>query len=205
LVKQQTIILAFVLSALSACNNVDEEARKRMTPEYDTSTGKLKLLKYDSNGDGKVDMTSTMDGARVVAIEIDKDFDGRPDRWEHYDAAQKIEKVGFSRLNDGKEDAWSYADATGAIVRIDVSVKRDGKVQRVERYAQGVLATAEEDTDADGRMDKWETYDGERLAMVAFDTTRRGTPDRRLVYGPNGSARVEVDAKGDGTFVPANR
>jgi hypothetical protein len=36
---------------------------------------------------------------------------------------------------------------------------------------------------------------------VAFDTQHRGAPDRRLVYGSGGSVRVEVDARGDGTFV----
>lgn len=177
-----------------------------MTPVYDKNTGKLQRLQYDSNGDGKIDMTSTMDGARVLLIEIDKDFDGKSDRWEYYGPDQRIEKVGFSRLNDGTEDAWSYSDPAGAITRIEVSVRRDGKVQRIEHYALGRLTTAEEDTDNDGRVDKWETYEnGERLSMVAFDTNKRGTPDRRLVYGPDGSARLEVDDQGDGNFVPAHR
>ena len=64
------------------------------------------------------------------------------------------------------------------------------------------LVRAEEDTDGDGAIDKWETYDGERLASVAFDTEHRGTPDRRLIYGADGSARLEVDAAGDGHFAP---
>ena len=174
-------------------------------PEYDKASGRLQLLKVDSNGDGKTDMVSTMEGSRVITIAIDQDFDGVTDRWEHYDADQRVEKVGFSRLNDGKEDAWSYADQSGAVVRIDVSVRRDGAVQRVERYAHNLIAAAEEDTDGDGRMDKWETYEGERLAMVAFDTAKRGRPDRSLIYEADGRARVEVDARGDGTFVAASR
>ena len=174
-------------------------------PEYDKKTGKLQLLKYDSDGDGKIDTWSYMDGARVVRIEIDKDRDGRIDRWEYYGPDQKIEKVGFSRLNDGTEDAWSYAGADGAIARIEVSTKRDGKVTRIEHYQQGKLATVEEDGDGDGKIDKWETYDGDHLASIAFDTLHRGTPDRRLIYGPNGTARMEVDANGDGHFVLADQ
>jgi hypothetical protein len=77
-----------------------------MTPEYNPETGKLRLLKYASDGDGKVDTVSYMDGSRVVKIEIAKD-------------------------EDGKEDAWSYADATGAVrpdgtARVEVDVKGDG-------------------------------------------------------------------------------
>ena len=64
-----------------------------------------------------------------------------------------------------------------------------------------MIASAEEDSDGDGKFDKWEIYDGTRLASVAFDTQHRGTPDRRLVYGANGTARLEVDMKGDGQFV----
>ena len=89
-----------------------------MTPEYDAQTGKLRLLKYDSDGNGKVDTVSYMDGSRVVKIEIDKDEDGKVDRWEYYSPDQKLEKVGNSRAGDGKEDAWSYADAAGAVTRL---------------------------------------------------------------------------------------
>ena len=196
------VILAIAIISVS-CSSERTEAQKRITPEYDKKTGKLQLLKYDSNGNGKVDTFSYMDGARVLRIEIDKDEDGKIDRWEYYGPDQKIEKVGFSRLSDGKEDAWSYTGPDGSIVRIDVSTKRDGKVTRIEHYDHEKLLAAEEDSDEDGRIDKWETYDGDRLASVAFDTGHRGTPDRRLVYGSDGTATMEVDPKGDGHFVPA--
>ena len=66
------------------------------------------------------------------------------------------------------------------------------------------MVRAEEDTDGDGAIDKWETFDGQRLSSVAFDTAHSGKPDRRLVYGADGSARLEVDAAGDGRFIQAN-
>src|SRR6476469_4456453 len=61
------------------CTKSTAQAGKRITPEYDQATGKLKLLKYDSNGNGVVDTWSYMDGPRVVRIEIDTDEDGRID------------------------------------------------------------------------------------------------------------------------------
>ena len=187
--------------ALSACDRPGSEARKRIKPEYDKATGKMKLLKYDSNGDGTVDTWSYMDGARVVRIEIDKDQDGKIDRWEYYDANQKLERIGGSRAQNGKEDSWSYLGADGTIARIDVSTRHDGKVNRVEHYQKDVLVAVEEDADGDGKMDQWETYDGDRLVSIAFDTTHRGTPDRRLIYAANGAARLEVDPRGTGQFV----
>lgn len=196
-------IFLLIALTLGGCNSEQADARKRISPEYDKTTGKLQLLKYDSDGNGKVDTFSYMDGARVLRIEIDKNEDGTIDRWEHYDANQKLEKIGFSRLGDGKEDAWSYSGPDGSIVRIDISENRDGKVTRVEHYDHQTLLSAEEDSNADGRVDKWETYDGDRLATVAFDTTGRGTPDRRMVYGSDGTVRMEIDPAGTGQFVAA--
>ncbi|HJZ70577.1 MAG TPA: hypothetical protein VKE51_02500 [Vicinamibacterales bacterium] len=200
MVVSARLVAAAAIVALIACGRGPERTR-RITPEYDKKTGKLTLLKYDSNGNGRVDTWSYMDGARVVRIEIDKDEDGKIDRWEYYGPDQKLIKAGYSRLGDGKEDAWSYFGADGSVERVEISTRRDGKVTRVERYLNGVLASAEEDTDGDGRMDKWETYDGQRLASVAFDTQHRGGPDRRLLYHADGTVAFEIDREGDGHFV----
>jgi len=193
------IVLACVVSA--GCQRRSEN--RRIEPVYDPKTGKLQLLKYDSNGNGVIDTWSYMDGARAVRIDIDGDEDGKIERWEYYGRTQKLEKVGFSRAKDGKEDAWSYPGAGGAIERIELSTRGDGKVSRVEHFKADRLVAAEEDSDRDSKIDKWEIYDGERLASVAFDTQHRGTADRRLIYGSNGSARLEVDLAGDGHFTAA--
>jgi hypothetical protein len=185
---------------LWSCSSGSGDAKKRIVPEYDKS-GRLQLLKYDSNNNGAADTFSHMDGAKVLRIDIDRDEDGKLDRWEYYGSNQKLAKVGFSRQGDGVEDAWSYGDEAGRIVRIDVSTRRDGKVERREYFEDDQMVRAEEDTEGDGRIDKWETYEGARLASVAFDTVGRGSPDRRLIYGVDGGAVMEVDPEGDGTFV----
>jgi len=185
------LILSFALLSAVACGPSADE-KKRIEPVYDKDTGRLQLLKYDSDANGRVDTYSYMDGARVLRIEIDKDEDGTIDRWEYYGPDQKIEKIGLSRANDGTVDAWAYQGPDGSIARIEVSTRRDGTASRVEYFSKDVMVRAEEDTDGDGRIDKWETYDGARLASVAFDTLHQGTPDRRLVYDPDGSARLEV-------------
>lgn len=195
---------AFLFFALVLSASCRSQEPSNIEPVYDKLTGKLQLLKYDSNRNGNVDTWSYMDGTRVIRIEIDSDEDGRIDRWEYYGADQKLERTGTSRANDGKEDAWLYPGPDGAIVRIDVSTRRDGKVTRTEYYEKGALVRAEEDSDEDGKIDKWETYEGGRLAAVAFDTVHRGAPDRRLIYGTDGSARLEVDPNGSGRFIAVN-
>jgi len=193
-------LLFFALFMGASCRSENSN----IEPVYDKLTGRLQLLKYDANRNGTFETLSYMDGTRVLRIEIDTDEDGKIDRWEHYGADQKLERVGTSRANDGKEDAWSYAGPDGAIVRIDVSTERDGKVTRTEYYEKGALVRAEEDSDKDGKIDKWETWEAGRLGAVAFDTVGRGTPDRRLIYGADGSARLEVDENGTGQFVAVN-
>ncbi|MEP7310575.1 MAG: hypothetical protein ABJA98_34155 [Acidobacteriota bacterium] len=196
------LILALAtVSALigPACSN---QPKTTIEPVYDPQTGVLRLLKYDTDGDGKVDTWRYMDGARVIRVEIDRDRDGRIDRWEHYDVNRNLAKIGISLAGDGVEDAWTYLGVDGHVDRIESSPLRDGKIERVEYFDRGVLSRAEEDTDGDGRIDKWETYEATRLVMVAFDTTGRGIADRRMVYGDNGSVRVEIDARGNGHFEP---
>lgn len=191
------LILSSALFSSSCSNSHDS---KQIEPVYD-KTGRLQLLKYDANKNGTPDTFSYMDGARVVRIEIDKDEDGKIDRWEYYDGNQKLTKVGFSRSNDGKEDAWTFAGPDGTTERIELSTHGDGKVTRTEFYENNALVRAEEDTDEDGVVDKWEAYDGERLVSVAFDTMHRGRPDRRLLYGPGGTSTLEV-ADANGRWAP---
>ena len=150
----------------SGCGTAPDET-SRIEGVYDQTTGRLELLKYDADGDGTVDTWSYMDGARVLRIELDGDQDNRIDRWEYYGPDQQIEKIGLSTKSDGTADRFEY-------------------------YENGTLTRVEVDTSGDGRIDKWEVYDGSRLASVAFDTTQRGSPDRRVVYGPDGSARLEL-------------
>jgi hypothetical protein len=202
--REALLSLVFAAAVAAGCGSAGGDAAKRIQPVYDQKTGKLELLKYDSDGDGRVDTWSYMDGARIVRIEIDKDGDGKIDRWEYYGADQKLEKVGLSRSNDGKEDAWTYQAPDGTVARIEVSTRRDGKVTRIERYQHDELVGTEEDVDGDGAPDKWETYAAGRLTSVAFDTAHRGKADRRLVYGVDGSAQLEVDASGTGRFAAVN-
>jgi hypothetical protein len=155
---------------------------ERVQAAYDKTTGKLSQLTVDTARDGKPNITSYMDGAKFLRIEIDNNEDGKIDRWEYYGPDQKVEKVGFSRSDDGKPDAWAFQGSDGAIARVDVSTKRDGKVNRTEFYEKGALTRAEEDTDVDGRVDKWEQYESGALVSVSFDTTKSGKPTTTIDY-----------------------
>ena len=187
-------VLLFALTAVIAgCGSPLEN--KQVQADYNKQTGRLRQLTYDSNKNGKPDSFSYMDGTKVLRVEVDKDEDGKIDRWEYYGANQKLEKVGLSRLNDGKVDEWAYQGPDGSVARIEISTKHDGKIGRTEFYEKGALVRAEEDTDGNGPTDKWETYSNGVLTSVAFDTEGTGRPTRRLVYGKDGTlSRIETGA-----------
>ena len=196
---------AFWLYALiiCACDRTGDEAAERITPEYDKTTGKLTLLKYDSNGNGKVDTWSYMDGARVVRIEIDKNEDGKIDRWEYYDANQKLEKIGTSRAQDGKEDSWSYPGADGthrAHRRVDQARRQDHARRALSegcaRRRRKKTATAT----ARWTSGKPTTAIVSRRSRSTPRTAAR--PTAGLIYGADGvGARSKSIRKGTGQFV----
>jgi len=198
-------VLVALLLFDQSCRRVDRSiARDRnIEPLYNRKTGRLEQLKYDSDGNGKFDTFSYMDGPTILRIEIDQNEDGKIDRWEYYGPGNVLERVGLSRDQSGVEDVTQYLDANGTVTRVEILARGVGgkRIERIEHYENNVLTRAEEDTDHDGAIDKWETFDGVRLATVAFDETHRGTPTRKILYNANGTVRIEVDSTGEGRFV----
>lgn len=185
-------------------------------PHYDADTGRLRTLETDANKNGRIDTVSYMDGARIVRIELDLDENGHVERWDFYDAAGQLEKVGLSRSNDGVMDAVAFYDPAGELQKMEISTARDGRFDRTEFYEGGRLASSAEDTNRDGRPDKWDSYRvvpapaGQpvdyTITATSFDDSGSGRPERRFVYGAQGAiAQVEIDTKGDGNFVPVSQ
>jgi hypothetical protein len=90
--------------------NEDPRVRRFVDPK----TGRLRLLVYDANGNGRFDTWSYMDGGRALRMEIDDDEDGRMDRWVHFRADGTVEKIGLSTAHDGQPDTWTYPEAKPA-------------------------------------------------------------------------------------------
>jgi hypothetical protein len=187
---------------LCACSLPDTPRENAaIAPTYDVATGKLKELAYDSDHDGTVDTWTDMGGARPVRTRIDRNEDGKVDRWEYYDASSRLVKVGYSRTDNGKVDAWAFAGADGAIERIEISsVADENRIDRREHYRGDTITSAEEDSDHDGAPDRWEAYDAGVVSSVSFDENGDGKPDRRLKYAAGVLATTETDPDRSGTF-----
>jgi hypothetical protein len=149
-----------------------------------------------------------MNGATPTSSTIDRNEDGRLDRWEYYDASGRLLKVGFSRQDDGTPDSWAYARSDGTLERIDISSSADeSKIDRREFYtptrpeAPPVLERAEADTNGDGRIDKWEEYDDRgQLRSVSWASPGRTTPDRRVTWRDGVIVLIESNPDDSGGF-----
>jgi hypothetical protein len=168
-----------ILAAAGACakDPVAELAAKGIAPVYNEQTGKLEQLLSDRDGNGSKETRAFMDGTAIKRIEIDRNDDDSPDRWEYY-TANVIERA---------EEANGQTSA----------------ITRREFFAAGVIRRVVDDVDADGRPDKWELYEASVLRTVELDLVGKGYASQRLTYGADGNVTaIDTDPDGDGTFVP---
>lgn len=195
------VLCALVATISTGCSSSNSSSKAGITPTYDKTSGRLTELAYDSNHNGTVDTWTEMNGPRPLRSRIDRNEDGRIDRWEYYDEHGQLAKVGFSRRDEGKPDAWAFVGADGKTRRIEISsVADETKIDRWEQYDQDELASAEEDTNHDGRVDTWETFEGGALATVSFDERGAGKATRRLTYADGVLVAIETEPDDSGKF-----
>ena len=154
---------------------------------YYDADGRLVVVEYDSDKDGRADYIAHNDEQRRIRlIEVDEDHDGWVDRWEHYGPDGVLEKVGRSRHRKGYEDEWTYRGADGLPARIEYDDGHTGHWERAEILKNGVVVRVEIDSDGDGRPDRWQSFERGRLTGEELDTDHDGTADRRLVFDNRG-------------------
>ncbi len=142
--------------------------------------GKMERLIFDRDGDGRADVV-VMYGANAKPTvgQIDSNQDGVVDRWEYFDTAGDLSRIGRSRRTPGTPDAWNAIDKAGTPTRSEFDEDGDGEVDRTEYLAKGKVFLEELDTDHDGK------------------------PDRRQFFSDTGAVlRVEADKEGDGYWEP---
>jgi hypothetical protein len=159
---------------------------------YYDGDGQLRIVEYDSNGDGKPDFITHHRGTRNPdRIEIDTNLDGHLDRWEYYDASGALVKVGAATRGD-RPDRWTFLGPDGFPSRVEYDQDGDGKPERIEYFDKGRLVRVEVDGDRDGRVDRWQDWSPGLLAHEDLDTDGDGKPDRRLFYDAGGRVtRIE--------------
>ncbi len=148
--------------------------------------GRLEKIEWDRDGDGRPDHIAHYQGGKLARlVEVDENRDGRIDRWEYYDEAGVLEKLGQARKG-GNPDIWTFPGAGAVPRRQELDDDGDCKVERVEIFEDGRLAAVELDTDRDGRIDRWQRWVAGKLRGEELDTDGDGKPDRRIAYDEHG-------------------
>jgi len=179
------------LAALAACRNgtADRLAANGIAPVYNPRTGRLEQLLSDRDHNGTTETRAFMDGAAIKYIEIDRNDDGAPDRWEYY--------------GNLLATAGEVGQSPSVIDHAEEANGPDRTITRREFYVGGVIRRVVDDTNFDGRPDKWEQYDQGALQRVDLDLLGRGFASQRLTYDAAGRVTaVESDPDGSGVFRP---
>lgn len=152
--------------------------------------GRLLRLLQDKDGDKRAEVVVTYEADGTRHAELDLDGDGTVERWEVYDGASRLLRVGQSRRNPGRVDLWEQLDAAGDVRARELDEDADGRIDRRERFEARGLAAVELDTDGDGRIDHWQRWESARLASEELDTDGDGHADRRLLYDASGKLQL---------------
>lgn len=186
--------LAAPLAALAACARVPPEPvaqaylfEKGPYQAIYAPDGRILRLLYDANADRVADVVTVYGpGALALQAEVDSDGDHAVDRWEVFDSAGRLAKVGSARRTRGRADLWDVLDPSGRVLARQLDDDGDGRPEREEKFGAAGLERVLFDTDGDGRTDRWQTWRERRLAQEDLDTDGDGEPDRRLRFGPLG-------------------
>src|SRR5262245_38830364 len=129
---------------IMTCEQVDlnHDGKKDYVVRYDDS-GAILSEEYDFDFDAKFDARFHYDrkSGNKYLVERVSGFSGKPDSWEKYDSAGKLDSIRRDRNNDGKPDLWEVYRA-GVLEKLLYDDDYDGKVDRQEeaRAAQAPAA-----------------------------------------------------------------
>jgi hypothetical protein len=126
------------------------------------------------------------DAGRVLTE--DRNHDGRPDTWRHYDASGRLTEVARDSNFDGHSDIDEFYDSRGAILRRESDRNFNGQVDLVEEFDSATHEHVRSVVDVD--------YDGNADLLVLF---RDGQPVFSKLAGPAtsfGPRRSLADPRG---------
>ena len=93
-------LAAAVLAGVAGCriggaHGERTEFDPRVRRIYDRTTGVLKIVAFDADGDLRFDSWAHVDGNRMLRLDADVDGNGTVDRREHFDVNQQLERTDY--------------------------------------------------------------------------------------------------------------
>jgi hypothetical protein len=141
----------------------------------------------DYDGDGRNDIRYQYNGRAIARMDYDRDDDGRIDASWIFDVNGAEKEYDADNNFDGRFE-WQGEVEDGEVVRNVLDADGDGNPERIERYINGVLTSAEHL--AKGRVLKREQYIAGLLASAEHDVDGDGVFERRVEYDAHGEPKL---------------
>jgi hypothetical protein len=164
------VALAVALALLAFAVHQWTETRRHGNPWSEVHS-----YEHDDNHDGKPDHFYTYRGGKPTRVEVDRNFDGKIDKWEFCDREGRPERIECDENYDGRPDLWYF-------------------------YENGQVKRSEQDTDFNGQPDWFTIY--ENGLAVRSDCRPNGSKIavRRFIYVHAILTEEWVDEDQDGKF-----
>ena len=102
------------------------------------------------------------------------------DTWVHMDG-RRIVRTEVDRDQNGRIDRWAYPDDKGGLLRVEEDTNADGRADKWESYAEGRLASATFDENGDGKPERRLNYDAAgRLVSIESEPDDRGSFRKKI-------------------------
>ena len=97
--------------------------------------------------------------AEAGVTQVDSDFDGKLDQWQHKSEEGQLLKIEYDKNGDGKVDQIDIFEGHEKPVRVELDRNLDGTLDQVQHYSKSfILEYVEKDSKYSGLMDWREVY-----------------------------------------------
>ena len=119
----------------------------------------LSTYSLDNNDDDIPDQWFTMDGDKVVEMEMDRNYDGVVDYAVHYNGNGEVAFEKYDFNHDGRMDDFYYYNEEGLLSRQEIDSNFDDRIDIWVYLHQGMyIKKFERDVDYDGKIDLIKEY-----------------------------------------------
>ena len=77
--------------------------------------------------------------AEGVVIQVDSNFDGKLDQWQHKSEEDKLLKIEYDKNGDGKVDQIDIFEGHEKPVRVELDRNLDGTLDQIQHYSNSFI------------------------------------------------------------------
>jgi hypothetical protein len=153
--------------------------------------GTERVVKYDDNHDGKPDHFLTYRNGLLAKVEVDRNFDGKIDKWEICDSEGRPKQAELDNNFDGRPDEWvTFRDGHVETEKIDTDF--NGIPDMFATYKNGIIAQMDVRPNDSAIVVRRYIYVNGVLSEEWVDENARGAFDYKILHDPFGATSERI-------------